>query len=150
MGCLGLLKGEQMTKQDLKNYYWLQHEIKQQKGRLARLRKREERSGEVVGDIVSDYKTGKAIPLLIRGIPATDFELPIMIRLLETEIEKNITEAQRLVKEIEKYIQTVNDPRMRELLRSRFIDCLSWEQVGKANHINQDHARKLLRNFMKN
>ena len=91
-----------MTKQDLKNYYWLQHEIKQQKGRLARLRKREERSGEVVGDIVSDYKTGKAIPLLIRGIPATDFELPIMIRLLETEIEKNITEAQRLVKEIEK------------------------------------------------
>ena len=111
-----------MTKQDLKNYYWLQHEIKQQKGRLARLRKREERSGEVVGDIVSDYKTGKAIPLLIRGIPATDFELPIMIRLLETEIEKNITEAQRLVKEIEKYIQTVNDPRMRELLRSRFID----------------------------
>ena len=136
-----------MTKQDLKNYYWLQHEIKQQKGRLARLRKREERSGEVVGDIVSDYKTGKAIPLLIRGIPATDFELPIMIRLLETEI---ITEAQRLVKEIEKYIQTVNDPRMRELLRSRFIDCLSWEQVGKANHINQDHARKLLRNFMKN
>ena len=139
-----------MTKQDLKNYYWLQHEIKQQKGRLARLRKREERSGEVVGDIVSDYKTGKAIPLLIRGIPATDFELPIMIRLLETEIEKNITEAQRLVKEIEKYIQTVNDPRMRELLRSRFIDCLSWEQVGKANHINQDHARKLLRNFMKN
>lgn len=139
-----------MTKQDLKNYYWLQHEIKQQKGRLARLRKREERSGEVVGDIVSDYKTGKAIPLLIRGIPATDFELPIMIRLLETEIEKNITEAQRLVKEIEKYIQTVNDPRMRELLRSRFIDCLSWEQVGKANHINSDHARKLLRNFMKN
>ena len=139
-----------MTKQDLKNYYWLQHEIKQQKGRLARLRKREERSGEVVGDIVSDYKTGKAIPLLIRGIPATDFELPVMILLLETEIEKNITEAQRLVKEIEKYIQTVNDPRMRELLRSRFIDCLSWEQVGKANHINPDHARKLLRNFMKN
>lgn len=107
-----------MTKQDLKNYYWLKHEIKQQKGRLARLRKREERAGEVVGDIVSDYKTGKAIPLLIRGVATTDFELPIMIRLLEKEIEKNITEAQRVVKEIEEYIQTVNDPRMGIYIRT--------------------------------
>ena len=139
-----------MTKQKLKSYYWLQHEIRQQKGRLNRLRKKQELSGEIVGDVVNDYKTGKPIPLMIQGIANEDFELPMIIHLLEAEIEQNIIDAQERVKEIEEFVQTVEDPRMRELLRSRFIDCLSWEQVGKANHINPDHARKLLRNFMKN
>lgn len=138
-----------MTKQKLKSYYWLQHEIKQQQGRLNRLRKRLDNSGELVGDIVSDYKTGKAIPLLIQGVSDSDFNLPIIIHLLEAEIEQNIIEAQKIIKEIEEYVQTVDDPRIRELLRSRFIDCMSWEQVGKENYISPDHARKILRNFLK-
>ena len=138
-----------MTKQKLKSYYWLQHEIKQQQGRLNKLRKKLDNSGELVGDIVSDYKTGKAIPLLIQGVSDSDFNLPIIIHLLENEIEQNIIDAQKIVKEIEEYIQTVADPRIRELLRCRFIDCMSWEQVGKKNYISSDHARKILRNFLK-
>lgn len=137
-----------MTKQKLKSYYWLQHEIKQQQGRLNRLRKKLDNSGEVVGDIVSDYKTGEAIPLLIQGISDSDFNLPIIIRLLENEIEQNIIEAQKIVKEIEEHVQTVDDPRIRELLRSRFIDCKRWEEVSASNYISASHARKIIREYL--
>ena len=136
-----------MTKRKLKSYYWLQHEIRQQRGRLYRLRKKQELSGEIVGDIVNDYKTGNAIPLMIQGIADEDFKLPMMIHLLETEIEQNIIEAQERVKEI---VQTVEDPRMRELLRSRFIDCKRWEDVAASNYISTAHARKLIREYLQN
>ena len=133
-----------MTKQKLKSYYWLQHEIRQQKGRLNRLRKKQELSGEIVGDVVNDYKTGKPIPLMIQGIANEDFELPMIIHLLEAEIEQNIIDAQ----EIEEFVQTVEDPRMRELLRSRFIDCKRWEDVAASNYISTAHARKLIREYL--
>lgn len=139
-----------MTKQKLKSYYWLQHEIRQQRGRLYRLRKKQELSGEIVGDIVNDYKTGNAIPLMIQGIADEDFKRPMMIRLLEAEIEQNIIETQERVKEIEEFVQTVEDPRMRELLRSRFIDCKRWEDVAASNYISTAHARKLIREYLQN
>ena len=139
-----------MTKQKLKSYYWLQHEIRQQKGRLNRLRKKQELSGEIVGDIVNDYKTGKPIPLMIQGIANEDFKLPMIIHLLEAEIEQNIIAAQERVKEIEEFVQTVEDPRMRELLRSRFIDCKRWEDVAASNYISTAHARKLIREYLQN
>lgn len=139
-----------MTKQKLKSYYWLQHEIRQQRGRLYRLRKKQELSGEIVGDIVNDYKTGNATPLIIQGIADEDFKLPMMIHLLEAEIEQNIIEAQERVKEIEEFVQTVEDPRMRELLRSRFIDCKRWEDVAASNYISTAHARKLIREYLQN
>ena len=137
-----------MTKQKLKSYYWLQHEIRQQRGRLYRLRKKQELSGEIVGDIVNDYKTGNAIPLMIQCIADEDFKLPMIIHLLESEIEQNIIEAQERVKEIEEFVQTVEDPRMRELLRSRFIDCKRWEDVAASNYISTAHARKLIREYL--
>ena len=139
-----------MTKQKLKSYYWLQHEIRQQRGRLYRLRKKQELSGEIVGDIVNDYKTGNAIPLMIQGIADEDFKLPMMIHLLEAEIEQNIIEAQERVKEIEEFVHGVEDPRMRELLRSRFIDCKRWEDVAASNYISTAHARKLIREYLQN
>ena len=139
-----------MTKQKLKSYYWLQHEIRQQRGRLYRLRKKQELSGEIVGDIVNDYKTGNAIPWIIQGIADEDVKLPMMSHLLEAEIEQNIIEAQERVKEIEEFVQTVEDPRMRELLRSRFIDCKRWEDVAASNYISTAHARKLIREYLQN
>ncbi len=139
-----------MTKQKLKSYYWLKHEIEQQQRRLARLKRKLETSGELVGDIVNDYKTGSAVPLLIQGISDDDFKLPMTIRLLETEIENNILSAHTLVKEIEEFVQTVDDPRMRELLRSRFIDCKRWEDVSASNYISTAHARKLIREYLQN
>lgn len=138
-----------MTKQELNRYFWLRHEIERQQKRLERLEEKRSRQNETVGDTVRDYRTGKGIPMRIEGIPSEAFTLPVMIGLLKEEIEKNIKESEIAAVEIEKYVQSINDPKMREIMRSRFIDCLNWKQVGAQNYMNPDHARKLIRNFVK-
>ena len=131
-----------MTKNDLNEYFWLNHEIKRQKSRLKRLEEKLKHSGEVVGDSVQKYYNGKAHPYKIEGIDETDTKLPLMIVTLKQEIELNIEKAEKMAVEIEQFIQSVEQAKLRELLRSRFIDCMDWERVGAANFIAPDHARK--------
>lgn len=138
-----------MTKRELSRYFWLQHEIRRQKKRLEKLERKQEQAGELVGDSVKDYRTGKGLPLKIQGIAQADIQTPVMIKLLEEEIEKNINESEEAVVRIEQYINGIEEPRMRELLRSRFIDCLPWEEVGKRNYIAPDYARQLITNFIR-
>lgn len=138
-----------MTKQELNRYFWLNHEIRRQKKRLKRLEDKLSRQNDTVGDTVRDYRSGKGIPVRIEGIPSDALTLPVMIRMLEEEIRKNIKESERAVVAIEKYVQNINDPKVRELMRSRFIDCLSWEEVGAQNFINADYARQLINKHIK-
>lgn len=109
-----------MTKQELNRYFWLNHEIRRQKKRLKRLEDKLSRQNDTVGDTVRDYRSGKGIPVRIEGIPSDALTLPVMIRMLEEEIRKNIKESERAVVAIEKYVQNINDPKVRELMRSRF------------------------------
>lgn len=136
-----------MTKNDLNEYFWLNHEIKRQKSRLKRLEEKLKHSVEVVGDSVQKYYNGKAHPYKIEGIDETDTKLPLMIVTLKQEIELNIEKAEKMAVEIEQFIQSVEQAKLRELLRSRFIDCMDWERVGAANFIAPDHARKIVRKF---
>ena len=136
-----------MTKNDLNEYFWLNHEIKRQKSRLKRLEEKLKHSGEVVGDSVQKYYNGKAHPYKIEGIDETDTKLPLMIVTLKQEIELNIENAEKMAVEIEQFIQSVEQAKLRELLRSRFIDCMDWERVGAANFIAPDHARKIVMKF---
>lgn len=138
-----------MTKQELNRYFWLKNEIEKQKNRLDRLKHRMERSGETVGDTVLDYRNGKGIPVRIEGIPTEEFSLPIVIHMLEEEIEKNVKESEVQLLRIEQFIQSIEDPRMRELLRCRYLDCMSWKEIGRANYIDSDYARSLVRDFLK-
>ena len=136
-----------MTKNDLNEYFWLNHEITRQKGRLARLEEKLKYTGEIVGDSTNNYSTGKARPIKIQGIAGGGVELPLMIVTLKQEIELNIEKAEKMAVEIEQFIQSVEQAKLRELLRSRFIDCMDWERVGAANFIAPDHARKIVRKF---
>lgn len=136
-----------MTKKELNEYFWLKHEITRQKGRLARLNGKLKCAGEIVGDSVNNYSTGRAHPLKIQGIAETDIELPLMIVTLKQEIETNIEKAEKMTVKIERFIQSVEQAKIREVLRSRFIDCLDWEQVGAANYIAPDYARRMVRKF---
>lgn len=136
-----------MNRKELEHYFWLRHEIKRQKKRLKRLQQKE--LGQEVGDTVLNYNTGRGIPSRVEGIPVEDFDVPAKIMLLEEAIAKNIAESEAKVVEIEKFIQGVKDPKLREILRSRYIDCKSWEKVGTANYIAADYARQLVRDFFR-
>lgn len=137
-----------MTKQELNRYFWLRHEVRRQEKRLELLQNKP--TGEVVGDTVKDYHSGKGIPVLITGTPAEELTRPLMIGTLKEEIRKNIEESERAAVDIEKYIQSIKDPKLREIMRSRFIDCLDWQKVGEENYINPDYARQLIREHFRN
>ena len=137
-----------MTKKELNEYFWLKHEITRQKGRLARLEEKLKYTGEIVGNSTNNYSTGKARPIKIQGIAGGGVELPLMIVTLKQEIELNIEKAEKMAVEIEQFIQSVEQAKLRELLRSRFIDCMDWENVGRVNYISPDHARKMVRKFL--
>ena len=138
-----------MTKQELSRYFWLCHEIEKQKKRLERLQAKRANSGGFVGDSVKDYRSGRGVPLKIQGYAEEDYTLPNRISTLEEEIKHNIAESDRLAAEIEIYIQSIDDPKMREIMRCRFLDCMSWSEVGKENFMDLDHARRLVREFLR-
>lgn len=135
-----------MTKKELNRYFWLQHEINEQYKRLKKLEAKQK--NELVGDTVKDYRSGKGIPILIEGIPEEEWEVPELIAALRKDIKKNIEESKKEVVKIEQFVQSVSEPKLRELMRSRFIDCLSWEEVGRQNYINADYARQLINKYI--
>lgn len=138
-----------MTKQELSRYFWLCHEIEKQKKRLERLQAKRANSGGFVGDSVKDYRSGRGVPLKIQGYAEEDYTLPNRISTLEEEIKHNIAESDRLAAEIEIYIQSIDDPKMREIMRCRFLDYMGWSEVGKENFMDPDHARRLVREFLR-
>lgn len=136
-----------MTKKELNRYFWLQHEIKEQYKRLKKLEAKQK--NELVGDTVKDYHSGKGIPILIEGLPEEEWKAPALITALKEDIKKNIEESEKEVAKIEKYVQGIEDPQLREIFRARFLDCLQWEEVGEKNFIAADYARRLVREHFK-
>lgn len=134
-----------MNREMLGRYFWLNHEIQRQETRKRRLQKKIDSGG-----IVTDIVTGSSahFPYIetkfkITGVPTG------MLESIENGIKANIKEAAEARYMIACFIDGVEDPQLRELLRSRFIDCLSWKEVGRQNYINPDHARKKTREFLK-
>lgn len=138
-----------MTKKELNEYFWLKHEITRQKERLELLEDKMQRETVTIVDSGVQYRNGRARACRIEGIAETDATVPAMIVVLQQEIQKNIKKAEVCVTKIESYIQTIKDPRLREVMRCRFIDCNNWKEVGKKNYISPDHARRMVRQQFK-
>lgn len=132
-----------MTKKELERYFRLQHEIKKQRRRLERYQKIQ--AVGTVGDTVKDYRTGKGVPVKIEGFPEEVYDSGAIIKELEESIRESIQESKKEVLRIEKYVKSIEDPLLREIMRCRFMECKGWREVGKENFISGDHARKMVR-----
>lgn len=62
---------------------------------------------------------------------------------IEEEINKEIDELIELRKEIENKINAVNNPKLREILKCRYLDCKSWEEIAYKNNITWRHVYRL-------
>lgn len=62
---------------------------------------------------------------------------------IEKTINQEIDELIQLRKEIEDKINTVDDPKLRELLKCRYLDCKSWEEIAYKNNITWRHVYRL-------
>ena len=110
-----------MTKKELSQLYYLKKEIKDLQQRIAELETAATKctvniSGMPNGDEISD-RIGKYAA-----------QIADLKALLEQNLKKSILELNRL----ERFIQTVDDPLVQQIMIYRFENQMSWRQIEKA------------------
>lgn len=129
-----------MTKKELSQLYYLNKEIKQQKQRLKELEAAATGctaqitgmpNGTAIGDKVSKYAA----------------EIADLKNLIELNIQKCWYEMNRL----NRYIDSVEDSQMRQILTLRYINLYSWEEIEIAigGNNKSESLRKRLERFIK-
>lgn len=112
---------------------------KQQLSRLKKLNKEAEiirkeidqlkfKPREYVADTVKDYRTGYPVTIVIEGYG--DEEYVKANDRLYSRLAQKLREIQREREQIENYLEEVEDPEMRVLLRLRYINGLTQEQIA--------------------
>lgn len=72
---------------------------------------------------------------------------PIIIRRekLYRKYRDKVAEGQKTILEIEAFLEGVKDPETRTIIRLKYIDGLTWEEVGEAVHMHRTTCyRKVL------
>lgn len=125
-------------KKELSRYYWINQEVKRQSERLERLRKKQNR-------IVADTTRGsmQQFPYIERVVKIEGIAEELTAKA-ERQIDESVKAGIEARIRIENIIARVQDPKARELMRSRFIDCLTWEEVARRNYTSKSRARGIV------
>lgn len=105
----------------------------------------------IVSDTVTRGRKGRQ-PLgvvKVEGFPSRDYtkRKRTLRRYKQLLVEKD-DELLEMQLQVEEYIQSIQDTYIRQIARFRFIDNLTWNQIGKAMHITPDSARMALTRFL--
>jgi len=125
-----------MTEKELSRYYYLKKEIKY-------LEEKIEKMGYGIGSIkISDMpKNNTKIESIQEKIVA----------LKEKWIEARISALEEYTK-IENYVENIEDLEMKQIIRYRYLDLFSWEQIALKLGTGQDRTTisKKVRKFLEN
>lgn len=92
-----------------------------------------ERGGYMVADSVTCGRRGKK-PLgtrKIQGFPLPEYNhKKECLKTYKLQLELADTKLLELLKEVEEYIEGIEDSRIRRIMRYRYVDNLSWVQVA--------------------
>lgn len=133
-----------IEKHILEQYTDMQEEHKDILRRIRRIEDqiaKMEESGYTVADSVACGKKGKkAIKTVkVEGFPHPDYERKrALLRRYEAKLklfEEDLLEKQI---EVEEYIQSIEDSRIRRIMRYRYLDNLTWQQV--AHRMGKHHT----------
>lgn len=80
---------------------------------------------EEVADTVKDYSTGFARTIVIRGYGSIKWQR------LQVQYRQKAAKLERQILELENFLDSVEDPEMRQILRYRYEDGMTHEQVGE-------------------
>ena len=142
-----------VTKEVLSQYSDLQEEVKEVRLKIERLEKDISKieAGEMVIDSVSGGDGGKE-HFKIEGIPFPEYSRKktllyarkATLQLLEDDLLEKTNE-------VEEFIASVDDSRIRRIINLRFLENQSWnkvaDQIGGNN--TEDSVRKAFDRFMK-
>lgn len=155
-----------VSKSILTQYGDLQEEAKETQEKIRKLKNTIERieaqlskieSGEVVRDKVYGG-AGGIQGFVIEGVPVVEYEKKksdlllkkLMLNQRKSTLELLEFDILRKANEVEEFIKSVDDSRMRRIINLRFIEGLSWNQV--ANRIGgnntEDSVKKAFYRFM--
>lgn len=123
-----------MSESELSRYYWLKKEIKDIEDRI-----------EEFGTGLSAGKYTESI----KGIGGKNTTIQDRYaELREMYIEKRIMALEEYIK-IETYISTVEEPKIRLIMRRRFLDLKDWEAIGNEMNYDRTSVSKMLREYLK-
>ncbi|WP_313524841.1 hypothetical protein [Anaerotignum sp.] len=123
-----------LGKELLSQYNHLQVEIEDLKRRINKTKSQIERlesEGTVLDMVKGSRKDGTIGSIRIEGfpIPSYDAKLSQLYRY-KFNLENAEQQAIKLTNKIEFYINSIDDCRMRMIIRYRFIDKLTWNEVA--------------------
>ena len=127
-----------MTKEELSSLYWLNKEIRLEKRRLAEL--------EAAATNITSKITG--LPH-VSGVSDKTGEMAVLIAeqrdMVELKIKQSIIEYNRL----NRYIASIDDCLIRQILSLRYINGLCWQQVATSIGNNTaDSVKKACYRFL--
>lgn len=122
-----------MTEKELSRYFYLKKEIEDLEERIEKL-------GVGVGSIeITDMPKGSKKIVSIQEK---------ITELRNRYIEARISALEEYLK-IENYIKSVKDTEIRTIMRMRFLDLKSWEEIGKSFYCDRTTISKRIRKYLK-
>ncbi len=141
-----------MTKDILAQYCDLREEIKDLRRRIIN-KQRELDKMEEEGAVTDSVKGGLGGEqhYKITGFPYPEYSRKkTALYLYKAQLENAELELLELTNEVEDYIQSIDDSRMRRIIRYRFIDDLRWYQVAQrmGGRTTEESVKKEFQRFM--
>ena len=129
-----LIRGDSMGKELLSQYADLQAEIEDLQCRIIKTELQIERiqvGGTVFDSVRGTRKDGTIGNIRIEGFPVDDWDEKLdRLHQYKLQLYRSKKRAVDLVSEVEQYINSIEDCRMRRIIRYRFIDKLPWNAVA--------------------
>lgn len=157
-----------MTVQELSKLYWLKQEVARDEKKIAEMRsyieEHERRIAEMRADLgnlgspaFSDTPKGSEVhsqveSSVLRVVSHEENLLQEREALMQDEYYLSarrvlIAEAQR---DLNRYISSIPDPRLRLVFSYRFVDCLTWAEVSdRMGSIGEDCVKKMCYRYIK-
>lgn len=122
-----------MTEKELSKYFYLKKEIEDLEERINKL-------GVGIGSVVlTDMPKGNKKRVSIQEK---------ITELKNKYIEARVSALEEYLK-IENYIKSVEDTEIRTIMRMRFLDLKTWEEIGRNLHMDRTTAYRNLKKYIK-
>ena len=125
-----------MSEKELSRYYYLKKEIEDLQKRISEL----EETGGVSGiqyrevDVMSSIKN-------------TSIQERLII-LIDTLTERRLSALEEYLK-IERYIESIEEPEIMQIMRYRFMDLRKWKEIDRLMHYGENYSKNKYYNYMK-
>lgn len=131
-----------MNKQRLSRLRKLNREVEILKNEIKEL---EFKPREQVADIAKDYSTGYPVAIKIEGYGSEEY-IKAKQRL-HNRLNQKLVAIQEEREEIEKYLDSVEEPELRIILRLRYVNGLTLNQISKEMRYSVATIKRRLKEF---